>query len=102
MRIAHISDLHLRHHLPGTAYHADRLSRVMPEMFALALDQIRALNPDLLVVSGDLIDYPMDQLDDPLAQQQGSRDYELIADLLADLPFPIVLVRGNHDHPRLF
>jgi predicted MPP superfamily phosphohydrolase len=102
MRIAHISDPHLRHHLPGTASIPTRLSRAMPERFAAALEQIRALNPDLLVISGDLIDYPLDALDDPTAQEQGRKDYALIAGLLADLPFAIVIVRGNHDHPNLF
>ena len=55
MRIAQISDLHLRHHLPGTASLAVRLSRLMPERFAQALERIRALSPDILVISGDLL-----------------------------------------------
>jgi 3',5'-cyclic AMP phosphodiesterase CpdA len=101
MRIAHISDLHLRHHLPGTASIATRLSRAMPDHFAQALTQIRALAPDLLVVTGDLIDYPLDALDDPLVQEQGRQDLELIAGLLNDLPMPIAMVHGNHDHPAL-
>jgi predicted MPP superfamily phosphohydrolase len=101
MRIAQISDLHLRHHLPGTASIAARLSRLMPEYLPTALNQIRALEPDLLVVSGDLLDYPMDELDDPTTQEQGRQDLQLIAGLLADLPFPIALVHGNHDHPAL-
>jgi predicted MPP superfamily phosphohydrolase len=74
----------------------------MPAKFPLALDQIRALNPDLLVISGDILDYPMDELDDPITQEQGQQDYEFVAALLAELPFPVVLVHGNHDHPLLF
>lgn len=101
MRIAHISDLHLRHHLPGTATNAARLSRAMPDRFARALDHIRHLAPDILVISGDLVDYPLDALDDPLTQEQGRQDLYLIANLLRDLPFPIALVHGNHDHPAL-
>lgn len=101
MRIAQISDLHLRHHLPGTATLATRLSRAMPERFAAALDQIRALEPDLLVISGDLLDYPMDALDDATTQEQGRQDLKLIAALLTELPFPIAMVHGNHDHPAL-
>ena len=106
MRIAHISDLHLRHHLPGTAYHADRLSRAMPEYFARALTQIGEHAPDCLVVSGDLLDYPFDDLgkpvNDPETQAQGLQDLALIADLLTTLPVPALLVHGNHDHPALF
>ena len=101
MRIAHISDLHLRHHLPGTAAVAARLSRVMPQRFAAALEQIRALSPDLLIISGDLLDYPMDALDDPVTQAQGRQDLELIAAMLQGLPFPLAVVHGNHDHPAL-
>jgi DNA repair exonuclease SbcCD nuclease subunit len=101
MRIAQLSDLHLRHHLPGTASIATRLSRAMPDTFAQALAQIRALTPDLLVISGDLLDYPTDALDDPITQAQGLRDLELIAELLDNVSIPIALVHGNHDHPAL-
>ena len=73
----------------------------MPARFAEALAKIREHQPDLLVISGDLIDYPLDALDDPLVQTQGLQDLELIANLLRDLPFPIALVHGNHDHPAL-
>jgi 3',5'-cyclic AMP phosphodiesterase CpdA len=102
MRIAHISDLHLRHHLPGTASLATRLSRAMPQRFAAALEQIRAHAPHLLVISGDLIDYPMHALDDPISQKQGRQDLELVAGLLEEFPSPMALVHGNHDHPALF
>jgi predicted MPP superfamily phosphohydrolase len=101
MRIAQISDLHLRHHLPGTASIAARQSRLMPERFVQALDRIRALSPDLLAISGDLLDYPMDAMDDPATQQQGRQDLELIAELLATFSLPVALVHGNHDHPAL-
>jgi 3',5'-cyclic AMP phosphodiesterase CpdA len=101
MRIAHISDLHLRHHLPDTASIATRLSRAMPQRFAEALTHIRALTPDLLVISGDLLDYPMDKLGDPASRDQGRKDLQLIAALLEGLPFPVALVHGNHDHAGL-
>lgn len=101
MRIAHISDLHLRHHLPGTAAIATRLSRAMPDYFAQALTQIQALAPDVLVLSGDLLDYPLDGLDDVVLQAAGLEDLRLIAGLLAPLPMPTLIVPGNHDHPGL-
>ncbi len=101
MRIAHISDLHLRHHLPGTAAIPTRLSRQMPEYFAQALDQIQTLAPDVLVLSGDLLDYPLDGIDDPALQAAGLADLNLIADLLAPLAIPQVIIPGNHDHPAL-
>jgi predicted MPP superfamily phosphohydrolase len=74
----------------------------MPEHFAAALRQIHAQEPDLLVISGDLIDYPLDALHDPTTQEQGRKDLELIDLMLAELPFPMALVHGNHDHPALF
>lgn len=101
MRIAHISDLHLRHHLPGTAEIPTRLSRQMPGYFAQALDQIQRYTPDLLVLSGDLLDFPFEGMDDPLLQSAGLADLRLIAGLLAPLRIPQVVVPGNHDHPAL-
>ena len=102
MRIAHISDLHLRHHLPGSAAVPDRLSRAMPARFAQALAQIKQLAPDLLIISGDLVDHPFEGFDNPPTLAQGQQDLALIAALLTDLPFPLAMVHGNHDHPRLF
>lgn len=101
MRIAHLSDLHLRHHLPGTATNANRLSRAMPQRLAEALAHIQTLSPDLLVVSGDLLDYPMDEMDNAQTQAQALQDLELIAALLNAQPYPYVFVHGNHDHPAL-
>ncbi len=77
----------------------------MPERFAQAIERIAALNPDLLVLSGDLIDYPLgspQQMADPTLQAQARLDLELIAELLARLDCPQALVYGNHEHPALF
>jgi 3',5'-cyclic-AMP phosphodiesterase len=101
MRVAHISDLHLRHHLPGESENPARLSRLMPEYFAQAIAQINELAPDLLVLSGDLVDYPLDLLDDPTTQAQGWQDLLIVAESLKRLHCPLSLVYGNHDHPRL-
>jgi Icc protein len=101
-RIVHISDLHLRHHLPGAASIPTRLSREMPELFAQAIERIAALSPDLLVLTGDLLDYPLDALADVETQSQARLDLALIADLLDELTCPLAVVYGNHDHPALF
>lgn len=101
MRIAHISDLHMRHHLPGTSEIALRRSREMPERFAEAIERISAEQPDLLVVSGDLLDYPLDDMDDPLTMAQGEADLRLLAEILARISCSMALVPGNHDHPVL-
>ncbi len=69
----------------------------MPDYFAQALQQIRALAPDLLVVSGDLVDYPLDRLNDLATQVQGRHDLALVEALLHDFPAPVAVVPGNHD-----
>jgi Icc protein len=102
MRIAHISDLHLRHHLPGTATISSRLSRDMPALFARALQEIEELKPDLFVLSGDLLDYPLDRMEDALLNERAVEDLDLLRDQLQRLSCPQILVYGNHDHPALF
>ena len=66
-----------------------------------AIAAIAAEGPDLLVVSGDLLDYPLDALDDAETQQQGEADLRLLSNLLAEAGAPLALVHGNHDHPAL-
>lgn len=75
MRIAHISDLHMRYHLPGTSALTLRQSRRVPELLTVALHSIRAQSPDLLVLSGDLLDYPLDRLEDEQRQRQALGTY---------------------------
>ncbi|HEY65770.1 MAG TPA: hypothetical protein G4O02_14490 [Caldilineae bacterium] len=101
MKIAHLSDLHLRHHLPGTSVLPQRLSRAVPGLLEQAVRRIREEQPDLLVVTGDLLDYPLDALDDPEMQARGERDLHLIADILRTAGCPCIVVYGNHDHPEL-
>lgn len=101
MRIAHLSDFHLRHHLPGTASLPERESRTVLKRLEQAIAAIAAEGPDLLVVSGDLLDYPLDALDDAETQQQGEADLRLLSNLLAEAGAPLALVHGNHDHPAL-
>lgn len=101
MNIAHISDLHLRHHLAGTASIPTRRSRQMPALFAEAIQRIGAESPDLLIITGDLVDYPLDAMHDAEVQRQGEMDLRLIAEILQAIHCPIALVHGNHDHPEL-
>jgi DNA repair exonuclease SbcCD nuclease subunit len=101
MKIAHISDLHLRHHLPGSAEIAARRSREMPERFAAAINEISREAVDMLIITGDLLDYPLDAMHDPITLAQGEADLRLIAQILEQIDVPIALVHGNHDHPEL-
>jgi 3',5'-cyclic AMP phosphodiesterase CpdA len=101
LRIAHLSDLHLRHHLPGDPDIPERLGRRTVEMLRRAMAQIAAARPDLVVLSGDLLDYPLGELDDPETRRQGEADLRLIADLLPDTRCGAVVIAGNHDHEEL-
>ena len=102
MRIAHLSDLHLRHHLPGEPPNPERQSRRMPELLEQAMSLVRTQTPDLLVVTGDLVDYPQDELENPERLRQGDADLALTAELLAQCGCPHVAIPGNHDHTDLF
>ncbi|TVR53758.1 MAG: hypothetical protein EA426_17620, partial [Spirochaetaceae bacterium] len=101
MTIAHITDLHLRRHLPGTASIAARRSREIPDLLVDAVARIRAVSPDLVALTGDLLDYPLDALDDDATRENGERDLRLIAELLEPITCPVAIVHGNHDHPEL-
>lgn len=71
--IVHLSDLHF--------------GRVDPRIIAPLIDRIGSIKPDVLAVSGDL------------TQRARRRQFQQAADFLAKLPFPKVVVPGNHDVP---
>jgi DNA repair protein SbcD/Mre11 len=82
LRLVHCSDIHLdadaSHHTDGH-YHRDR--------FARALDQMRAQEPDLMLIAGDLFD--SNRADDDTVLWS--------MDILAAQPVPIFMIPGNHD-----
>ncbi len=85
MQIAHLSDPHLCP--PGTLYQSalDTAPR-----FAKALAQAASLDPDFLILSGDL-------------SEHGDPDsYAVARDLLAGFSAPILAIPGNHDDPEEF
>ena len=71
--IVHLSDLHF--------------GRIDPEIPAELLRTVRALSPDLVVVSGDL------------TQRARICEFKAAAEFLRKLPHPLVTVPGNHDVP---
>jgi histidinol-phosphate phosphatase family protein len=110
MRIAHITDLHLRHHLPGTASLNARRSRQMATLFAEALRQARQQGADLVALTGDLLDVPswltspvpgflMDEPDTWRAA--AASDYQLLREMLDECGLPYLVLPGNHDDPSL-
>ena len=101
MRIAHVTDLHFRHYLPGTAAIPTRLSRRMPELLERAVDAIRDEPPDLLVLSGDLLDFPTDDLADEDLFVAAAEDLDLVREIIEDAECPFAVVHGNHDPQSL-
>jgi len=86
LRIAHCSDIHLdgdgHHHLVGDAARA-----ALRDAFALALAEMRAQSPDLMLLAGDLFD----------ANNASADTVEWAMETLGRQPFPIVMIPGNHD-----
>ena len=102
MRIVHISDFHLRHHLEGTSAAPARLSRKMVDCIPVAMQRIADEKADLIVVNGDLVDLPFDEMDSAEHLEQGKKDLQWYVDPLSMPDVPVVVLPGNHDHLRLF
>lgn len=86
LRIVHCSDIHLdgdgHHHLVGDAARA-----ALRDAFALALAEMRAQSPDLMLLAGDLFD----------ANSASADTIEWAMETLGRQPFPVVMIPGNHD-----
>ncbi len=102
MRIAHISDFHLRGHLAGTSASPKRRSREMVERIPQAMQSIVDDEPDLIVVSGDLVDHPFEGMNRPDHLAQGAKDLQWCVTALSNQGVPTILLPGNHDHLALF
>lgn len=72
-KIAHLSDLHF--------------GRTDEALLPALVETISAAKPDVVVVSGDL------------TQRARRREFSAARDFLARLPFPKIIVPGNHDVP---
>ncbi len=109
-RILHLTDLHLRHHQPGSAGAPERLSREMPAALASLSRRLPDLGADIIVISGDLLDVPDEVLAGGSPDGRGpadwlaeaARDYALIRDWLIATGLDYVLCPGNHDHEAVF
>jgi DNA repair exonuclease SbcCD nuclease subunit len=84
LRIAHCADIHL----DGTGH---GLGSAGPEFyraaFARALAEMRAHAPDLMLLAGDLFD----------SNSASPGTIEWAMRTLGDLPFPVIMIPGNHD-----
>lgn len=101
LRIAHLTDTHFRHHLPGSWAAAEQLGRAVPQLLERAMVRIRGEVLDLLVVSGDLLDVPFETSDSHAVLELAERDLRMMAGILAQAGSPYVVIGGNHDVPHL-
>ncbi|WP_309665276.1 phosphodiesterase [Tabrizicola sp.] len=85
MLIAHLSDPHVCP--PGTLYQGLLDSNAR---FAAAVDQVRALDPDLVILTGDI------------AEHGDPAEYALASQILSRLTAPLLAIPGNHDDRAAF
>ena len=74
----------------------------MPGLISQAVERIRAESPDLVVVTGDLVDHPFYGMHDPELIALSVRDLHLVRECFAPLTCPVAWLYGNHDHPGSF
>jgi DNA repair exonuclease SbcCD nuclease subunit len=109
-KILHFTDMHLRHNLPGTAKQPVRLSREMPNALDRLSDRIKEISPDVIVLSGDLLDVPDEVIAGASPDQRSlsewindtTADYQLIWEWFEATSLPYFVVPGNHDHNEAF
>lgn len=111
LRIAHLTDLHLRHHLPGTVPNSTLLSHEILPLLREALIRIREEGATHLVLTGDLVDVPafvrrpIGYYDEPVADflVDAVADYQRLRETLDAGGIPYTLVPGSRDHyPSFF
>lgn len=108
LRLLQVTDLHFRGQMPGTSEIARRRSRHIPEL----LDRIEALlpqlQPDVIVVTGDLLHAPYGlfrggnpfQMED--MTEKVRQDYAYLKDRFDGWRLPYVALPGNHDYEPVF
>ena len=112
LRILHLTDLHLRNALPGTADRRERLSRDMPAVLDRLSRRLAGLSPDVIAITGDLLDVPDDVVDGRLADddrtaydaavRESAADYRLMRDWMDGTGAFAIAIPGNHDHRGAF
>jgi Icc protein len=109
-RLLHFTDMHLRQRQPGTAGDPARLSRLMPAALDRLADRIKALAPDVVVMTGDVLDVPNEVIigrtpdDRPLQSwiDDAVDDLVLVKDWFDGTGVAYMVMPGNHDHEAAF
>ncbi|MCG8547232.1 MAG: metallophosphoesterase, partial [Alphaproteobacteria bacterium] len=109
-RILHFTDMHLRHHQPGSARQPERLSREMPSALDRLTEKAKALAPDVVVLTGDVLDVPDDVIEGEPADGRAladwhaevEADFRMVRDWFDATGIPYVVIPGNHDDEAIF
>ena len=109
-RLLHFTDMHLRHHQPGTAANPKRLSRFMLATLEKLKIQVGELAPDVVVMTGDILDVPdkvivggsPDERSNGQWLIEATADYQLVKDWFDGIGVPYLVIPGNHDHETTF
>ena len=109
-RLLHFTDMHLRHHQPGTATNPKRLSRSMLATLERLEVEVRDLEPDVVVMTGDLLDIPDEVIfggsPDGRSNAQwlveAAADFQLVKEWFDGIGVPYLVIPGNHDHEATF
>jgi len=110
MKIAHITDLHIRFHTPGLAPNSPARFRESFIFFLQALEKIKSDGVDRIILTGDIVDVPgcvlnpTDYYTDlsPLFLPSVGKDYHAVRDALDATGIPYSIIPGNHDHYPTF
>ena len=111
VRVLHLTDLHLRQALPGTAAGAERLSREIPAALGRLQAKIADWAPDAIAMTGDLLDIPdilyggvegLDPAPDTATAAAAEEDYRWMFGWLEDTGLPYAAIPGNHDIEEIF
>ena len=110
MKLAHITDLHIRRHTPGLAPNSPARFREAYSVFLQALEKMKVEGVDRIILTGDIVDVPECVLNPtdyymdlshtflPLVE----KDYRLVRDALDATGIPYTIIPGNYDHIPTF